>query len=227
MEHIVTHRRLSKQQGGSVAETFLKESGWKVRGLSRDPSKASAKALSDKGVEIVKAELDDVESLKAAFKGANVVFGNTDFWQFLQSPAVNEQAAKEGREPNFVAYDKELAQGKNLVDAVAANADTIDRFVLSTLNGANEFSKGKFKYNLHFDSKWETAKYLRAKYPDLAKKTSYLQCGTFASNWKMGMCVPRKQDDGTFKLEIPMGGDRKIPMLDVNSDTGIYALPQS
>jgi hypothetical protein len=50
-------------QGASVAEAFLSEVGWKIHGISRDPSKASSKAWSDKGVEIVAADLDDAAAM--------------------------------------------------------------------------------------------------------------------------------------------------------------------
>ncbi|KAF4502533.1 nitrogen metabolic regulation nmr [Fusarium agapanthi] len=58
-------------QGGSVAEVFLSEPGWKVRALTRNTSTAKAKALSSKGAEVVRADLDDPSSLKAAFEGAH------------------------------------------------------------------------------------------------------------------------------------------------------------
>jgi hypothetical protein len=55
-------------QGAAVLEVFIKESGWKIRGITRDPTKDAAKALEARGVEIVKADIEDVESLKNAFK---------------------------------------------------------------------------------------------------------------------------------------------------------------
>lgn len=45
------------QQGGSVAKTFLTDpklkGEWKVRGITRDATKAEPKALEAKGAEIV------------------------------------------------------------------------------------------------------------------------------------------------------------------------------
>jgi hypothetical protein len=171
---------------------------------------------------MVAGELDNVDSLKAAFKGANVAFGATDFWQFMQDQGVAEQAKKEGRTPNEVAYDRELQHGKNIVDAAAANIDTLDRFVLSTLSPAEKLSGGKIKWNKHFDAKWAAVEYLKATYPDLAKKTSFVQLGLFATNWKSG-AAPKKQDDGTFKASLPMSGDRKFGMVDPRADTGMYS----
>ncbi|KAF2477402.1 NAD(P)-binding protein [Lindgomyces ingoldianus] len=213
---------ITGNQGASVANVFLNEPGWKIRGISRDPTKPSSKAWSDKGVEMVAGDLDHIESMKKAFKDANVIFGNTDFWQHMKSPATAERAQKEGRTPNEVAYDLELEQGKNMVDAVAANVDTLDRFVLSTLSDSKKWSKGKITFNLHFDSKSQVAKYVSEKYPELAKKTSFVQLGVFASNWKDGMPVPKKQENGTYKVSLPMGGDRKFPMVDPRADAGHF-----
>jgi hypothetical protein len=215
---------LTFQKGGSVADTFLADSNYKVRGLTRDPSKPSAQEWVSKGAEVVAAELDDVESLKKAFKGASVIFGVTDFWQHVQIPAVHERAAKEGRSANEVAYDREVEQGKNIVDAAAANIDTLDRFVLSIVNSTKQWSKGKIDFNLHFDSKWAVAEYLKEKHPDLDKKTSYVHVGCYASNWKSGMFCPTKQEDGSYKLQLPLVPDAKVPFVDTRSDTGMYRI---
>lgn len=47
---------------------YIKTPGWRVRAITRDPSKPAAKNLQDQGAEVVAADLGDVESLKAAFK---------------------------------------------------------------------------------------------------------------------------------------------------------------
>lgn len=70
-------------QGGSVISSFLKDRNWKIRGTTRNP-KGEAKALSAKGVGMVKADLDDLASVEKAFAGANVIFAIThysdNFW---------------------------------------------------------------------------------------------------------------------------------------------------
>src|SRR5271155_2623836 len=83
-------------QGGSVVKTLLKDpkmmEEWKIRAITRDVSKLAAKALEEKGVEVVsvglpsytcislmnhanmkfcQANMDDTESLKAALHGAD------------------------------------------------------------------------------------------------------------------------------------------------------------
>jgi hypothetical protein len=111
-----------------------------------------------------------------------------------------------------------VQQGKNLVDAAAATS-SLTRFILSTVNSSKKLSNGKITWNYHFDSKWEAVEYCKATYPDLWKKTSLLQLGAFASNWKSGQ-VPKKGEDGRYKFQVAMGGDSKVPMVDPNRDTG-------
>lgn len=69
-------------QGGSVIASVLGNpklsSEYKLRAITRDPSKPSAKALADKGVETVKADLNDKESVKRAIEGSSAVFGVTN-----------------------------------------------------------------------------------------------------------------------------------------------------
>lgn len=61
------------QQGGSVAAA-LRADGWNVRAVVRDVSNHRARPLSAAGVETVRGDLSDPESLRAAFSGAHGVF---------------------------------------------------------------------------------------------------------------------------------------------------------
>ncbi|KIF66018.1 NmrA family protein [Streptomyces sp. AcH 505] len=61
------------QQGGSVAAA-LRADGWSVRAVVRDVSNHRARSLSAAGVEPVRGDLSDPESLRAAFSGAHGVF---------------------------------------------------------------------------------------------------------------------------------------------------------
>lgn len=61
------------QQGGSVAAA-LRADGWAVRAVVRDPSGHRARSLSAVGVETVRGDLGDPDSLRAAFSGAHGVF---------------------------------------------------------------------------------------------------------------------------------------------------------
>jgi uncharacterized protein YbjT (DUF2867 family) len=184
---------LTRYKGASVAEVFVGKPDWHVRGLTRDPSKPASQAWKDKGVELVTADLDDVASLKTAFAGSTVIFGVTDFWGVVADPRIQERARAAGRPVNVEAYGVEVQQGRNIVDAANATVDTLDRFVLSTLSATKKWSKGKYSHNFHFDAKWEAVEYVKASYPELAKKTSFLQLALYMTNWKvMSMGGPVK-----------------------------------
>ncbi len=59
-------------QGGGLARAILSDvsSSFTVRALTRDVNSDKAKKLAKLGAEVVAANIDDVESIKRAFKGA-------------------------------------------------------------------------------------------------------------------------------------------------------------
>src|SRR5712671_5972660 len=61
-------------QGGAVAQA-LRNSGFRLRGLTRKPNSERAAVLARRGVDIVKGDLDDDVSLRRALAGAWGVFG--------------------------------------------------------------------------------------------------------------------------------------------------------
>jgi uncharacterized protein YbjT (DUF2867 family) len=61
---------ITGNQGGSVADAFLTDKNWRIRAITRDPSKPSAQEWASRGVEVVRADMDDIDSLTAAFTGA-------------------------------------------------------------------------------------------------------------------------------------------------------------
>lgn len=210
-------------QGGSVARYFASKSGWRVRGITRNPDKPSNAALRDLGIELVAADLDDKASLDKAFEGANVIFANTDFWQFVSDPSTYATAEATGKKPNQVAFDREVQQGKNAVD-VANHIDTLDRFIWSTLSDTKKWSNGEFTWNLHFDSKAAVTDYLKETHPALAAKTTYLQVGMYLQNWLMNPALrPHKTANGTFALDLPKDFEEyPAALVDPSQDTGLF-----
>ena len=99
-------------QGGSVARLFASKPGWRVRGITRNPDKPSNADLRESGIELVAADLDDPASLDKAFEGANVIFANTDIWQFMSDPSTYATAEATGKLPNEVAFDREVRCGR-------------------------------------------------------------------------------------------------------------------
>lgn len=64
-------------QGGSVAKALLRDGSFAVRAITRNPSSLPAQQLKAAGAEVVKADADDIESLREAFRGAYGVFSIT------------------------------------------------------------------------------------------------------------------------------------------------------
>ena len=62
------------QQGGAVAQALVTDGRWQVRALSRDPASHGARLLSVAGIEVVRADMDDLDSLQHAMAGAYGVF---------------------------------------------------------------------------------------------------------------------------------------------------------
>jgi uncharacterized protein YbjT (DUF2867 family) len=104
-------------QGGGMARAIFAGDQFACRAITRDITKPAAKALAAAGSEVAAADLDDVESLKAAFAGAHGVFAVTNFWEHM-SPA------------------RELQQAANIAEA--AKAAGISHVVWSTLEGTRD-----------------------------------------------------------------------------------------
>ena len=170
------------RQGASVADVFLNEPNWRIRGLTRDPSKPSAQALTARGIEMVRGDLDHPDTLTAAFSGAHAIYAITDFWQPFFDPW-NKEKLKEGQTMNEFCFDLEVRQGKNIADA-AAQVETLERFVCSSLSDAKKWSKGKYTWVYHFEGKAKVVEYIENQLPELAKKMSVLQIGLYATHWQ-------------------------------------------
>jgi nucleoside-diphosphate-sugar epimerase len=186
MTKLVVIVGITGNQGSSVASTFLSSPEWRIRGLTRDPQSAASQALTAQGVELLQADLHDPATLKDAFIGANLVFSVTDFWKPFFNSANQARAQELGKSIGRYAYELELEQGKNIVDAVAKEVDGLDDvgFVASTLCHAGKSSGGRYQELYHFDSKADVFPgYVEERYPELAKKTSYLHTGYFVTSW--------------------------------------------
>ena len=131
---------LTRAQGSSVAHAF-QSAGYRVRGITREPSAPKAIALKAQGMEIVRGDIEDVGSLKKAFQGAQIIFGTT---------AYSSEAVKPGNQK--ACYNLELQQGKNIADA-AASVNRLELFIWSSLSDAAKWSEGRYQKVHHFNSK--------------------------------------------------------------------------
>ncbi len=93
---------------------------------------------------------------------------------------------------NEFCFDLEVQQGKNIANA-AAKVETLERYVCSSLSDAKKWSKGKYTWVYHFDGKAQVVEYIKDELPHLAKKTSVLQIGLYATHWQAApILAPQK-----------------------------------
>ena len=230
--HLTGHEKLQSSGGGwhygkpgsSVANAFFNLEGWHIRGITRNLSSPAAQQWISKGVELVKADLDDIASLENAFRGASAIFAVTDIYNHFFNAANISKALEVGISVNEYACNLETTQGMNI--ALAANSPavspTLTHFVYSSLSDTKRWSNGKYTWNFHFDGKALVLKRILEELPDLAAKLSTVQVGMYASNWKGGLGRPQKQEDGSFVVQIPDGPEVKLPWIVADRDTGIY-----
>lgn len=79
-EKLILITGITGNQGGAVAKHLIGK-GFKLRGMTRKPDSDKAKALAKQGIEIVKGDLNDPASVKAALKGAWGVFAVQNTWE--------------------------------------------------------------------------------------------------------------------------------------------------
>jgi hypothetical protein len=178
-------------QGGSVVDTFLEESGWRVRGITRNATSSKAQSLVSRGVEVVEADMDVLSTLESAFQGVHAIFVVSDYWGLYQAPT-NQNRSAPGQSLNAWAADHEELQLRNVISA-AAKISTLERFVFSSLSDAIKWSKGKYTHVYHFQGKANAEAWGKKTYPDLWENTSILQAGYFLSNFLTNpIMIPKK-----------------------------------
>lgn len=122
------------RQGGAALR-HLQQSGWKVRALVRDPQKPQAQQLAQSGIELVRGDLNQRDSLDRALQNVYGVFSVQTF-------------TEEGPEG-------EVHQGINLADA--AKRANVRHMVYSSVGGAERNSGVP-----HFESKWQIEQHARS-----------------------------------------------------------------
>ena len=187
-------------QGGGLARAILNDAngGFAARALTRKTDSDKAKVLAQQGAEVVAADLDNVESLKAAFAGAYGAFCVTNYWEHF-SP------------------EKELAQAGNL--AQAAKAAGLKHVIWSTLEDSRKWVplsdnrmptlQGKYKIP-HFDAKGEADDlFVKAGLPVTLLLTSF-----YWDNFIHFGMGPKKGPDGKLAITFPLD-DKKLAAMAV------------
>ena len=163
-------------QGGGVASHLLSSGRYAVRCLTRKPQSDKAAALRQAGAEIVPGDFEDPSSLKAAMQGCYGVFGVTNYWE---------------------AFEREVPQGKNLVDAVALSG--IEHFIFSSLPSATKLTHGQLDVP-HIESKATIEEYARG----LGLPATYVHVAFYYENF-LTFFPPRRLEDGSYAFAFPQG----------------------
>ncbi len=183
-------------QGGGLVRAILDDptGGFAARAVTRDPSSDKAKALADRGAEVVGADVDDPESLRRAFDGAHGAYCVTFFWAHF-SP------------------DKELAEAAAM--AQAAKDAGLQHVIWSTLEDTRRWVPleddrmptlmGRYK-TPHLDAKGEANHF----FTDAGVPTTFLLTSFYWENFIYFGMGPKRGEDGVLAITMPMG-DRKLP----------------
>lgn len=173
----------SGSQGKGVVKALVNQGTYNVRAITRNPEKYAGNAH-----EVTKGDLNDLQSLKDAFKNAYGVFVVTNFW--------------EGAD--------EIAQGKNAIEA--AKATGVQHFIWSTLPNVEIISKGTFDVP-HFTLKAKVddlVKNAGFKYSTFVQPPFYYQN-------LAGQLSPQPKQDGSIGWTLPIDPTKKaIHMADIN-----------
>ena len=195
-------------QGGGLVRAILsdKSGEFAARAITRNPDSDKAKELAKMGAEIVKADLDNLESLKKAFAGAYGVYGVTNFWEHF-SP------------------EKEKAQAANI--AAAAKDAKVKHVIWSSLDDTRKWIplsdnrmptlQGKYKVP-HFDAKGESNKF----FTEAGVPTTILNTVFYWENFIYFGQGPKKGPEGKISISLPLA-DKKMPSIAVE-DIGKCAL---
>jgi uncharacterized protein YbjT (DUF2867 family) len=187
-------------QGGGLARAILGDpgGGFRVRALTRKTGSDKAAALAAAGAEVVEADLDDLDSLKRAFRGAAGAFCVTNFWEHFSA-------------------EKELAQAANLAEA--AKASGVPHVVWSTLEDTRKWVPlddnrmptlhGKYKVP-HFDAKGAADQGFR----DRGVPTTFLLTSFYWDNFIYFGLGPKRGPDGVLAITLPIG-DKKLSGIGV------------
>lgn len=183
-------------QGGGLARAIFlgRESSFHVRALTRNARSDKAAELARLGADVVEASLDDIESLKRAFRGTYGAYCVTNFWEHFSPERERDQAANMAK---------------------AASAAGVEHVIWSTLEDTRQWVPlsdermptlmGRYKVP-HFDVKGEANQI----FSDLGVPTTFLLTSFYWDNLIHFGMGPKRGADGVLTFILPMA-DRKLP----------------
>jgi len=179
---------------GGLARAILSDpgGGYACRAITRDPESAAARALSAQGATVVKADLDDYDSLVSAFDGAAGAFCMTNFFVNFSAEQEAEQAANQAR----------AAAAAGVRHAIWSTAEDTRRWYpldddrMPTLHGGYKVP--------NWDGKGEgDSSFAAAGVP-----TTYLLAPFHWEAFVFGLGEPQPGPDGGRTIAIPLGEAR-------------------
>ena len=177
---LTVYGALGRQGAGVITafESAAVAGHYQLRALTSNPSSAEAVALASKpNIQVVKVDVNSIDSLRAAFEGSAYIFANTSFsgkTAAAQSPAAAEK--------------EEATQGLNIVKAAAHVQSSLQHFIWSAFPDAKEQTRGK--HNIpHIQAKAPPEQYILG-HPTLSKITTFLRVGFYDSNVQMAPYTP-------------------------------------
>jgi uncharacterized protein YbjT (DUF2867 family) len=161
-------------QGGATVRALL-AANTPVRALARRTDSAAARALTELGADLVAADLDDPEGLRAAFTGVHAVFAMT-------TPGADQRTDIEG------------AHGHAIADAAAAAR--VPHVVYNSVGGAERHTGIP-----HFDSKRDIEEYLVAR----GLVTTFVRPVFFMDNFAQFMTPIMADGTLLVRIPLPPG----------------------
>ncbi|MER5931139.1 NmrA/HSCARG family protein [Streptomyces sp. NPDC002054] len=212
-KRIITVFGATGQQGGSLARAILEGrggngaagEGFAVRAVTRTPDSDRARELERLGAVIVRADLDDEESLAAAMEGAYGAYLVTNFWEDMSAEHEKAQAAALATAAGHAGVQHAI--WSTLEDT--RTCIPLDDERMPTLQGSYKVP--------HFDGKAEADRY----FTEAGVPTTFLRTTFYWENL-LGAFAPQRAEDGAYELIYPMG-DKRLSGIAVD-DIGRTAL---
>lgn len=195
-------------QGGGLVRAILDDPDktFAVRAITRNASSDRARELEAAGAEVVEADMNDADSLRAAFDGAYGAYCVTAFWEHFSAETEKEHAG-------------------NLAQA-AADA-SLQHVIWSTLEDTRKWVhldddrmptiKDSYKVP-HYDAKGEADQY----FVDAGVPTTFLLTSFYWDNLIHFGSGPKRDAEGRLAFTLPMG-DAKLSSI-ATTDIGKAAL---
>lgn len=195
-------------QGGGLLEAILNDPSKEfiARAITRNKNSDKAKDLTDKGAEVVEADLADKASLQKAFEGAYGSYCVTFFWDHF-------------------SVEKELESARNMAEA--AKSAGIKHLIWSTLEDTRKWVplnddrmptlQGKYKVP-HFDGKGEANSF----FENSGVPYTLLYTSFYWDNFIYFGSGPQRGPDGELAITFPIG-EKKMPGI-ASVDIGKCAL---